>query len=68
MAGGRVGGAMLKIGDKVIMNDKYRVSESKKGVIYEVRTEPREICGTICVFLKDYAGAYAADGLTKVKN
>ena len=55
----------LKIGDKVIMNDKYRVSEKNKGKVFIVRGEPFEICGTECVLLEDYRGGYAMDGLTK---
>ena len=57
---------MLRIGDKVIMNDKYYVSETNKGKEFIVRTEPQEVCGTICVWLEGYKGCYAADGLTKV--
>lgn len=56
----------LKIGDKVIMNDRYRVSEKNKGKVFVVRSEPFEICGIECVFLEDYQGGYAMDGLTKV--
>lgn len=58
---------MLKVGDKVVMNDKYHVSEKNKGVVFTVVTEPQVICGTESVFLKDYKGCYAADGLTKVE-
>ena len=35
----------LKIGDKVLMNDRYRVSEKNKGKVFVVRSEPFEICG-----------------------
>lgn len=56
----------LKIGDEVIMNDRYRVSEKNKGKVFVVRSEPFEICGTECVLLEDYRGGYAMDGLTKV--
>lgn len=56
----------LKIGDRVVMNDKYHVSDSNKGRVFEVESEPYEIGGTLCVKLKDWRGAYAADGLTKV--
>ena len=56
----------LKVGDQVVMNDKYRVSEANQGRIFTVRSEPQEIGGTVCVFLDDYRGAYAADGLTKL--
>ena len=57
----------LKIGDKVKMNDKYRVSEKNKDRVFIVRSEPTMICGTECVFLEDYRGCYAMDGLTKVE-
>lgn len=57
----------LNIGDKVIMNDKYFVSEKNKERVFEVISNPQDICGTECVFLKYYVGAYAADGLTKVE-
>lgn len=56
----------LKVGDQVVMNDRYRVSEANLGRIFTVRSEPQEIGGTVCVFLDDYRGAYAADGLTKL--
>ena len=56
----------LSIGDKVIMNDKYFVAKKNKELVFEVISDPQDICGTECVFLKDYVGAYAADGLTKV--
>lgn len=58
---------MLNIGDKVVMNDKYHVSESNKGKEFTVRTEPQEVCGTLSVWLEGYGGCYAADGLTKVE-
>ena len=56
----------IKPGDKVVMNDKYFVREKNKGRVFEVRSEVQMICGTECVFLEGYTGAYAADGLTKV--
>lgn len=57
----------MKIGDKVIMNDKYRVSEKNKGKVFTVRSEPWDLCGTVCVLLEDYRGGYAVDGLTVVE-
>ena len=57
----------LKIGDKVRMNDKYRVSEKNKERVFVVRSEPFAICGTECVLLEDYRGGYAVDGLTKIE-
>lgn len=56
----------IKIGDKVVMNDNYRVSEKYKGVEFTVKSEPFNLCGTICVMLENYRGAYALDGLNKV--
>lgn len=55
----------LKIGDKVVMNDKYHVSEKNKGKVFTVRSEPQKISGTMCVWLEGYSGCYAADGLDK---
>ena len=57
----------MKIGDKVIMNDKYRIADKNKGVIFTVRSEPFDICGTECVLLEGYRGGYAMDGLTVVE-
>ena len=57
----------LKIGDKVAMNDKYYVSDKNKGVVFTVRSEPFNLCGTECVMLESYRGGYAADGLTRVE-
>lgn len=58
---------MLKVGDKVTMNDKYHVSEQNKGKVFTVKTEPREVCGTLSVWLEDFRGCYAVDGLTNVE-
>lgn len=58
---------MLNIGDKVVMNDKYRVSEENKGKVWVVRSEPWDCCGTTVVLLKGKSGGYAVDGLTKVE-
>jgi len=57
---------MLKPGDRVIMNDKYYVSEIYKEMTFVVRTEPQNVSGTMCVWLTGYKGCYAADGLTIV--
>ena len=56
----------LRIGDKVVMNNKYYVSEKNKGIEFTVKSEPFYICGTECVMLENYHGCYALDGLTKV--
>lgn len=53
----------LKIGDKVIMNDKYWVSAENKGKVWTVDSEPWECCGTNVVKLKGKAGNYAVNGL-----
>mgnify|MGYP000103819224 CR=1 FL=1 len=55
--------ANLKIGDKVIMNDKYWVSAENKGKVWTVDSEPWECCGTTVVKLEGKAGGYAVDGL-----
>ena len=57
----------MKVGDKVVMNSKYRVSESNKRKIFTVRTEPQEVCGTMSVWLEGFKGCYAVDGLDLVK-
>ena len=56
----------LKIDDKVVMNDKYHVSEKNNGVVFTVRSKPFNCCGTMVVLLENYRGGYAVDGLTKV--
>lgn len=55
----------LKVGDIVFMNDKYKVPERYQGQLFTVRSKVQDICGTPCVFLENYTGAYAVDGLTK---
>lgn len=57
----------LKPGDKVAMNNNYYVSDKNKGIVFTVRSEPFDLCGTECVMLENYRGGYAADGLTKVE-
>ena len=64
--GGNMKMETIKIGDEVIMNDKYRVADKYKNTVFAVRSEPFNICGTICVLLENYSGGYALDGLTKV--
>lgn len=56
----------MNIGDRVIMNDKYRVSENNKGKVFVVRSVQWDLCGTQCVLLEGYRGGYAVDGLTVV--
>lgn len=57
---------MLKPGDKVIMNDNYRVSESNRGKVWTVCSEPWMCCGSMVIKLEGKAGGYAVDGLDKV--
>ena len=57
----------IHIGDKVIMNDRYHVSDKNKGVVWVVRSEPFDVCGSVCVMLEGYRGGYAVDGLDVVK-
>ena len=59
---------MLKIGDVVIMNDKYYVSKKNRDKKFRVISKPREVCGTVCVWFDGFSGCYAVDGLTKVSN
>jgi len=56
---------MLKKGDKVIMNDKYIITDKNKGKVFTVLAGPQEVCGTTYVWLEGYRGCYAADGLDK---
>lgn len=53
----------LKIGDSVVMNGKYWVSEENEGVVFTVRSEPWNVCGTEVVLLEGISGGYAVDGL-----
>lgn len=57
----------LKIGDKVVMNDKYHVSAESKGKVLTVESEPWECCGTTVVKLEGKAGGYAVDGLDLIR-
>ena len=53
----------MKIGDKVVMNDNYYVSEANRGRVWTVRSEPWNVCGTTVVLLEGKSGGYAVDGL-----
>lgn len=53
----------MKIGDKVIMNDKYYVSAENKGKVWTVRSEPWKCCGQLVVLLEGKSSGYAVDGL-----
>lgn len=59
---------MLKIGDNVVMNDKYHVNEEDKNKIWTVTSEPWMCCGTMVVLLKGKSGGYAVDGLNIVQS
>ena len=57
----------MKIGDNVIMNNKYYVSDENKEKIFKVRSKVFTIGGTECMKLENYIGGYAVDGLTKIE-
>lgn len=57
----------MKIGDKVVMNNKYHVSEKNKGKVWTVRSEPWKCCGTLVVLLEGKSSGYAVDGLDIVE-
>lgn len=57
----------IKSGDRVVMNNKYCVSEDNKGKVWTVRSEPWLCCGTLVVALEGKAGGYAVDGLDIVE-
>lgn len=57
----------LHKGDRVIMNNKYYVSEENIGKIFTVKTEQVEVCASTVVWLEGYKGCYAVDGLNKVQ-
>ncbi len=56
----------MKVGDLVVMNDKYYVSEKNKGKQFKITSGPQCVGGTMCVWLEGYRGCYAMDGLDKV--
>lgn len=57
----------IKIGDRVVMNDKYFVSKENKGKIWTVRSNSWNCCGTTVVLLEGKSGGYAIDGLNVVE-
>ena len=59
---------MIKIGSKVKLNNKGRLKASTEDEdrIFEVRSNPFEMSGTMCVLLKGEVGGYAVDELTEV--
>lgn len=56
----------LKIGDIVVMNGEYYVSQKDQGKQWRVRSNPFMVCSTECVLLEGRTGGYACDGLSKV--
>ncbi len=58
---------MLKPGDKVVMNDRYYVSEANRGKIWTVTSDPWNCCDTMVVKLEGKSGGYAVDGLDLVE-
>lgn len=58
---------MMVKGKKVVMNDKYYVSEKNKGKVFTIISEPYSVCGTVVVKLDGLSGCYALDGLTEVE-
>lgn len=60
---------MIGMGSKVMLNDKgrHKVSKEDEGKVFEVRSNPFEICGTKCVLLKGKRGDYAIDALIEVE-
>ena len=53
-------------GKKVVMNDKYYVLQKNRGKVFEVTSEPYNMCGSVVVKLKGYSGCYCLDGLDVV--
>lgn len=56
----------LKPGDRVVMNDKYRVLEQNRGKVWTVTSEPWMVCGTWVVKLEGRSAGYAVAGLDLV--
>lgn len=57
----------IQYGDKVILNDKYYVSEPNKGKVFTVISDPYECCGSMVVKLDGIVSCYAVDGLSIVE-
>lgn len=58
--------SIIKIGDKVVMNDHYYVINQNKEKIWTVCSEPWLCSGTLVVKLEGKSGGYAVDGLDVV--
>ena len=57
----------MKIGDKVVMNGKYYVSEENKNKVWTVCSEPWKCRRTACRLLEGRSGGCAVDGLDIVE-
>lgn len=57
----------LKPGDLVKMNDRYRVSDRYRGVVFTVTSDPWPCGGAEIILLDGYRGGYATDGLDLVE-
>ena len=57
----------LQIGEECKRNDRYHVPDRYKNKVFTVIAGPQDVCGTICVWLEGVSGAYAMDGLTRVR-
>lgn len=58
---------MFEIGDKVVMNENYYVSDENKNKVWIIRSKPWNCCGTEVVLLEGKSGGYALNGLSPVK-
>lgn len=56
----------LKPGDRVVMNDKYYVSEQNKRRVFTVCSETFMCCGKLLVCLEGCTGGYDVAGLDYV--
>ena len=61
--GGRM--TKLKIGDNVVMNDRYY--DKHQGEVFTIKAGPEMIGRKECFWLDGYDGAYCADGLDLYK-
>lgn len=57
----------IQYGDKVMLNDKYYVSQSNKDKVFTVTSDPYECRGSTVVTLDGIDGCYALDGLLLVE-
>lgn len=57
----------IKVGDKVVMNNRYVVSDPNKGKIWTVCSEPWICGGKLVVKLDGKSGCYAVDGLDVIR-